>query len=1181
MLGNTRDQLEAQLTDDATTIGQIEATPVAGSTITSSPAVPLGSGATLVWTVSGAMLGLLLAVIIAFLRDAIGPRVGNRNRARSVAGVWVLARMMREVDRSSDSDAGSHQIVGAVDVLASVGVALVVGVDEDVGDRARRVGLNRTLINISREGWPDDRIALLAGPRTRLRHIVQARRRLELRGAFGDGLILRGQRERRFSRLRSRREPYRSHTGRRTRDAEELTRTMEPLSPDSAPTFYVMRTLRRHWRLIVLVAIVFAAGAGVYELLAPTTYSSNATVQVKPLVGNAFSPDTASNANVALETEAQLVGITDRTLLTNAARIDTASNPSHAPAAIAAVTKPLDTIQHWSCTRSSVAAAVLTNAFLIQVTYTSHNAATAETCAQSFAQAFLNYRHALAVQTQNTQATNLNGAANHTAAKLEAARSLPASNPTRAALINQYELQLTSLQTQIAQVLSLPTSPGTFLVSAGAAKSSGVKPILVVAGAGVLGLVVGVLLALARGRRDRRILTETNERNLGLPVLASVVTGRKVPIGTPLPDLASDEAFRIAAISVLAGADAHTAIAVSPLSSEESSAGVSIRLARGIAAAGYSVVLVDAVTDGPQVGKLLDMEPQSGLSDIIDGAGLDTVNVIDFDGLEVLAAGTDPAGSRQRYAGGRDPRPAGRAQAGDRLRGDQHVRDHLSRRLGRAAGCRARGRGGRRSQHHLRGRHRGQDASRPARREPARPRGFADCARQHVADAARPCAPGEGTRCRRDQAAAGRAARDHRLDRPQARPDADQVLSVDKRPGPAEHYLREVTQLLWPDSTLARGSNRRNARYVVIPSASRPKLIVPRRPLRLAGAAVRNYNTGSTSRERLAITALAAAVRAGFGELLPSRLDDRASTSDIRTRLSEVLARPVEVGLYIGPARAVRKPVVQVLDRRGETVAFAKVGVDEFTRALVRGEAATLAGLATAPLDILVIPDVLHHGQWNTHELLVLRAMRRGAPAPAGDALLARAMDELARAHRVDCEPVRTSRYRQELEQRLQAVSADPVAAHLLDSLELLDARLGDVPLEVGAWHGDWTPWNMTVADGRVYVWDWEKFETGKPIGFDAIHYTLHWTISIDGVSAHEAFASSLQRIDEVLQAHGISGDHAVAVFWLYVLELAVRYLEDDEMNAGTTTLSRMTEWLPNVLDLVEQHTAPARTGSS
>ena len=356
---------------------------------------------------------------------------------------------------------------------------------------------------------------------------------------------------------------------------------------------------------------------------------------------------------------------------------------------------------------------------------------------------------------------------------------------------------------------------------------------------------------------------------------------------------------------------------------------------------------------------------------------------------------------------------------------------------------------------------------------------------------------------------------------------------------------------------------------------------MPRRPLRLAGAAVRNYNTGSTPRERLAITALAAAVRAGFGELLPTRLDDRASTTDIRARLSEVLGRPVEVGLYIGPARAVRKPVVQVLDRRGATIAFAKLGVDEFTRALVRGEAATLAGLASAPLNTLVVPDVLHHGQWNSHELLVLRAMRRGEPAPAGDTLLARAMDELARSHRVDSQPLRASRYRKELEQRLQAVSADPIASALIRSLDLLDGRLGDVIVEVGSWHGDWTPWNMTVADGRVQVWDWEKFETGKPIGFDAIHYTLHWTIPIDGVSARDAFASSLQRIDELLHAHGITGDRAVLVFWLYVLELAVRYLEDDEMNAGTTTLSRMTEWLPDVLELIEQRTAPARTSSS
>lgn len=367
----------------------------------------------------------------------------------------------------------------------------------------------------------------------------------------------------------------------------------------------------------------------------------------------------------------------------------------------------------------------------------------------------------------------------------------------------------------------------------------------------------------------------------------------------------------------------------------------------------------------------------------------------------------------------------------------------------------------------------------------------------------------------------------------------------------------------------------------MIPSAARPKLIVPRRPLRVAAAAVRNYNTGSTRRERLAIVSLAAAVRLGFADVLPSRLHDGAEggevARDIRAHLSQVLGRQVNVGLYIGPARAVRKPVLQVLDERGTTLAFAKLGVDDFTKALVRTEADAVNLLAASALSVLAVPEALHHGQWNSHELLVQRAMGRGANAASGDMLLGRAMDELARVAAVDTATLRSSRYRQRLTQRLEAQSDGPLPTALAQSLDELCARFPDTVLEFGSWHGDWAPWNMTVAGGRVCVWDWEKFESGKPIGFDAIHYCVHGATALTGVTPREAFEDTLRRSPELLRVHGITDRVAVLVFWLYVIELAVRYLEDEEMSAGTTPMSRMSEWLHDVLADVERRTRGER----
>ena len=48
-----------------------------------------------------------------------------------------------------------------------------------------------------------------------------------------------------------------------------------------------------------------------------------------------------------------------------------------------------------------------------------------------------------------------------------------------------------------------------------------------------------------------------------------------------------------------------------------------------------------------------------------------------------------------------------------------------------------------------------------------------------------------------------------------------------------------------------------------------------------------------------------------------------------------------------------------------------------------------------------------------------------------------------------------------------------------------------ETELGFGRWHGDWSPWNMGRAGGRMQVWDWEQSAVGVPLGFDAVHFLL------------------------------------------------------------------------------------------
>jgi hypothetical protein len=89
--------------------------------------------------------------------------------------------------------------------------------------------------------------------------------------------------------------------------------------------------------------------------------------------------------------------------------------------------------------------------------------------------------------------------------------------------------------------------------------------------------------------------------------------------------------------------------------------------------------------------------------------------------------------------------------------------------------------------------------------------------------------------------------------------------------------------------------------------------------------------------------------------------------ADVVSYLRKVLDCDVVVSLRIGPPRANRKPVLELLSPRGEALGFAKVGVTGLTRELVRAEAAALDVLGAAIGPSQVIPRHLH-GQWRDHK---------------------------------------------------------------------------------------------------------------------------------------------------------------------------------------------------------------------
>lgn len=381
-------------------------------------------------------------------------------------------------------------------------------------------------------------------------------------------------------------------------------------------------------------------------------------------------------------------------------------------------------------------------------------------------------------------------------------------------------------------------------------------------------------------------------------------------------------------------------------------------------------------------------------------------------------------------------------------------------------------------------------------------------------------------------------------------------------------YLTEVLGLLYPDPCRTDGTDGPLvAEYLVVPNAHRPRLLVPSLSPTVAAAAVRRYAEPQGRMARLKRDAVVAAVHTRTtGLLFRDRVRVTGPVSaGIDGYLSDALRRDLAVSIHIGPARANRKPVLQLLSPDGETFAFGKLGTGPLTRRLVKSETAALTALAASQLTKLTVPRVLHAGEWRGMRVLIQSALPVWLPrAPLTPRRLTAAMLDVAGCCGYTTGPLTGSGYWQELRSRLTAVADRPEGAGLAAAVDVLAAHSGGTALRYGAWHGDWAPWNMANLNDALLVWDWERFATGVPLGFDAIHHELQKRIQSTG-DARAAVEATVQRADELLAPFGVAPVAREITALLYLVDLAVRYLTDRQAEAGAR-LGVLGTWLLPVL---------------
>jgi hypothetical protein len=343
----------------------------------------------------------------------------------------------------------------------------------------------------------------------------------------------------------------------------------------------------------------------------------------------------------------------------------------------------------------------------------------------------------------------------------------------------------------------------------------------------------------------------------------------------------------------------------------------------------------------------------------------------------------------------------------------------------------------------------------------------------------------------------------------------------------------------------------------VVPPRGTGRFLVPTASPAAAARSLTAFNRLRPWRRRASRAAIAATLRIGLGGPLLSRrvvVRGRAgdATSDLADRwlvehLRQVLGEPellVAAGLRAGDTFA--KPVLQLFRPDGTPVAYAKVGWNDVTRPRVRTEADVLAGWPTEGRGVpgVMVPRLLHAGEWAGRVVAVTaplpadaRRLRRSDPAPA---LAAAAVPA---AGPVTTDALAASPYWKGLVDDAEHLGAGPFrsAGALRRAVEQVAAGDVDVEVRLGRWHGDWVTWNLAMADGQLWAWDWEYSDPSVPVGLDVVHHLFQESFVGRGRPAAEALVEAAVGAGELLPALGLSRSATEVTVALHRAELARR----------------------------------------
>ena len=232
-----------------------------------------------------------------------------------------------------------------------------------------------------------------------------------------------------------------------------------------------------------------------------------------------------------------------------------------------------------------------------------------------------------------------------------------------------------------------------------------------------------------------------------------------------------------------------------------------------------------------------------------------------------------------------------------------------------------------------------------------------------------------------------------------------------------------------------------------------------------------------------------------YFQIFRDRLGISVHRCAVQTYLSEILCKifqvkAVEVALFCGTPSAHQKITMQVSNGK-DILGYCKISEKEEVKALFRHEETILKELFG--YGFKNIPRCLYHGVLKDETHIFAQTTTKTKRSKVLHQLSALHWDFLSHLHQKTKQ--RLPFEKSDFYQALASLKQNPVYLSSYDisavttAIDRIEAFYSGKQVEFSFYHSDFTPWNMFVEKGELFVFDWEYARRTFPPFLDAFHF--------------------------------------------------------------------------------------------